>query len=125
LAAREHFRAHGRYRVDLGATLRDLDGRAREVIIRDVGLGGAGLEAAEPELGTDEAFVVPSLDADSVVILEVTAPTLWDPLRLNGKIAWVRRGLAGGRRTRAGVRFEHHDASALYSLFQVIGAQIF
>jgi len=125
VSAREHFRAHGRYRVDLSATVRDLDGRAREVILRDVSLGGAGLEVAEPEPGTDEAFAVPSLDADSAVILEVTAPTLWDPLRLHGKIAWVRRGVAGGRRTRAGLRFEHHDASALYSLFQVIGAQIF
>jgi hypothetical protein len=122
---REHFRAHGRHRVDLHATLCDHDGRARDVTIRDIGLGGAGLEFAEPELGTDESFAVPTLEIDGAVILEVTAPTLWDPLRLHGKIAWVRRGSPGGKRTRTGMRFEHHDAAALFSLFQVVGAQIF
>ncbi len=49
------------------------------------------------------------------------APTLWDPLVLAGKIAWIRRS-APGRATRAGVRFEHREPSALYALFQLLGA---
>jgi len=122
---REHFRAHGRHRVDLNATLRDHEGRARDVNLRDLGLGGAGFEVAEPEPRTNESFAIPSLDVDALVVLEVVAPSLWDPLRLHGKIAWVRRGAPGGRRTRAGMRFEHHDAAALFALFQPVGAQIF
>jgi hypothetical protein len=124
MSAREHFRAHGRHRVDLGATLRAQNSDAREVTIRDLGLGGAGIELAELEPSAEGALVTSSFEVDAAVVLEVTAPTLWDPLRLHGTIAWVRRGAPGGRRTRLGVRFEHHDASTLFSLFQVVGVQI-
>jgi hypothetical protein len=119
-----HFRAHGRYRVDLGATLLDGEGRAQRVTLRDLGLGGAGIEVAEPDPASLDEDSIP-LEPDVPVVLEVTVPTLWDPLRLPGKIAWVRRGVPGGRRARAGLRFEHHDAAALFSLFQVLGTQLF
>lgn len=61
---------------------------------------------------------------DSGVTLEVTAPTLWDPLVLRGRVAWVRRA-AGNRPMRAGIRFEHRDASALFALFQLLGAHAY
>jgi hypothetical protein len=62
--------------------------------------------------------------ADSGVTLEVTAPTLWDPLVLRGRVAWVRRA-TGNRPMRAGIRFEHRDASALFALFQLLGAHAY
>lgn len=60
------------------------------------------------------------LDLETSVTLEVTAPSLWDPLTLRGRVAWIRQA-ASGRPTRAGVRFEHRDAGALYALFQLLG----
>jgi hypothetical protein len=62
--------------------------------------------------------------ADSGITLEVTAPTLWDPLVLRGRVAWVRRA-TGNRPMRAGIRFEHRDASALFALFQLLGAHAY
>jgi hypothetical protein len=89
------------------------------VRIRDLGLGGACVEVGDvtpPAAG--------SLDLGAALTIEVTAPTLWDPLILLAKVAWVRRG-AAGRLTRAGIRFEHRDASALYALFQLLGAHAY
>jgi hypothetical protein len=117
MAVRDHFRAHARRRVDLDATLRWREGGAsHEARVRDLGLGGACVEIADL-LGS-------GVEREGVVTLEVMAPTLWDPLVLGGRIAWVRRG-ALGRPTRAGVRFEHRDPGALYALFQLLGAHIY
>jgi hypothetical protein len=124
MPVRDHFRAHARRRVDLGALLRGAGGDAAtestraqaEVRIRDLGLGGACLELAE-------TGGVP-LDRESPIAIEVVAPSLWDPLRLRGKVAWLRRG-GPGRSTRVGMRFEHRDASALYALYQLLSAYVF
>jgi len=109
MSAREYFRTHGRHRVELEATLLDPDGRARGVTIRDLGLGGAGIEISEGDLVLD-----------APVTIELNTPTLWDPLRLGGTVAWVRRANPTGRRTRAGIRFEHHEATTLLSLFLIL-----
>jgi hypothetical protein len=116
MSARDHFRAHGRQRVDLEATLLDHDGNARGVTIRDLGLGGAGLELPDPDPTKPSADLI----LDAQVVLELATPNLWDPLRLHGTVAWVRRNAPTGRRTRAGIRFEHRDAPMLLSLFQVL-----
>jgi hypothetical protein len=117
MAVRDHFRAHARRRVDLDATLRGRDGGlTHDARVRDLGLGGACVEIAE--------IVGGGLEREGVVTLEVMAPTLWDPLVLGGRIAWVRRG-AQGRPTRAGVRFEHREPAALYALFQLLGAHVY
>ena len=101
--------------------------------IRDLGLGGVCIEVPEidaptltapRDLGRVPASPRPgpvTLEREASVTLEVLAPTLWDPLVLAGKIAWIRRS-APGRATRAGVRFEHREPSALYALFQLLGA---
>ncbi|TKD06243.1 PilZ domain-containing protein [Polyangium fumosum] len=117
MSVRDHFRAHGRKRMELEATLLDQEGRARGVTIRDLGLGGAGIEVLERDISAEAGN---ELTPDSSVTLEVTTPSLWDPLRLNGTVAWIRRGTPGGRRTRVGIRFEHHDAATLLSLFQIL-----
>ena len=132
MAARDHFRAHARRRVELGAVLRSPGGLARQdVRIRDLGLGGVCIEVPEVEasalaaprdLARSAARPGPvTLEREASVTLEVLAPTLWDPLVLAGKIAWIRRS-GPGRATRAGVRFEHREPSALYALFQLLGA---
>ncbi len=124
--ARDHFRAHARRRVDLDGVLRlegakDKPSPTREVHIRDLGLGGAGVEISErPSDASGKAL----FDRDVPVVLEVTAPTLWDPLPLAGKVAWFRRG-GGGRPARAGIRFEHREPGALYALFQLLGAHLY
>lgn len=132
MAVRDHFRAYARRRVDLGATLRDRQTADEQPVrVRDLGLGGACIELADARPG-DAAAGWPSstprpgttVELDAAVSLEVTAPTLWDPLPLRGTIAWIRRGGAG-KPTRAGVRFEHHDAAALYALHHLLGAHIF
>jgi hypothetical protein len=131
-AAREHFRAHARRRVNLGATLRDNVGSlVKDVRVRDLGLGGACLEIADPHAASSPsaggaapvaaATLSRWLDPEAIVIVELAAPTRWDPLTLHGKIAWVRRG-SQGRPTRAGVRFEHRDAGMLFALFQLLAA---
>src|SRR5215470_5172079 len=120
MASRDHFRAHARRRVDLGATLlvrqRSVEGGPQGVRIRNLGLGGACVELRDRD---GEAMSV-----ETQVTIEVTAPTLWDPLTLRGRVAWVRRG-APGRPTRAGIRFEHRESTALYALFQLLGAHAF
>jgi hypothetical protein len=119
MSARDHFRAHARRRVDLDATLRGRDGTfAHDSRVRDLGLGGACVEIADAE----GALV--GVERESPVILELMAPTLWDPLLLGGRIAWVRRG-GPGRTARAGVRFEHRETSALFALFQLLGAHVY
>ena len=127
---REHFRAHGRRRVDLHARLGELsrahgEGRdpAFDVRVRDLGLGGACIEVSDSVL---RSLAAP-FDVDAPVTIEVIAPTLWDPLLLRGKVAWMRRGARAGeaRGVRAGVRFEHRDATALYALFQLLGAHAY
>jgi hypothetical protein len=119
MAARDHFRAHARRRVDLDATLRGRDGAfSHDARVRDLGLGGACVEIGDLHGGAA------GVEREGVVTLEVMAPTLWDPLLLTGRIAWVRRG-AQGRPTRAGVRFEHREPGALYALFQLLGAHMY
>lgn len=118
MAVRDHFRAHARRRVDLDATLRGRDGGfSHDARVRDLGLGGACVEIPEREAAA-------GVEREGVVTLEVMAPTLWDPLLLTGRIAWVRRG-GQGRPTRAGVRFEHREPAALYALFQLLGAHVY
>jgi hypothetical protein len=128
MPARDHFRAHARRRVDLDATLRGRDGGFSHVArVRDLGLGGACVEIGDPTgsaalLGREPRDA--RVEREAPVTLEVMAPTLWDPLLLAGRVAWVRRGVAG-RPTRAGVRFEHREPSSLYALFQLLGAHIY
>jgi hypothetical protein len=118
MMVRDHFRTHARRRVDLRATIRTRDGAWQEVTIRDLGLGGACVEVVET------ARPAVPLEREVALTLEVTTPSLWDPLNLRGKIAWVRRGNAG-RPARAGIRFEHRESAAVFALFQLLATQAF
>ncbi|APR76101.1 Hypothetical protein A7982_01448 [Minicystis rosea] len=129
MAARDHFRAHARRRVDLDATLRGRDGGFAHVArVRDLGLGGACVEIGDATgsalLLSGDARGGVGVEREVSVTLEVMAPTLWDPLLLGGRIAWVRRGTPS-RPTRVGVRFEHRDPASLFALFQLLGAHVY
>jgi PilZ domain len=102
-----HFRAHARRRIHLAVSVRQAN-RDDDAIMVDLGLAGACVELARP------------LPIDSRLVLRVVAPTLWDPLVLEGLIVWAARRAA---RFRAGIRFQHADEHALGALFELLAAQ--
>jgi hypothetical protein len=112
MPARDHFRAHARHRVDLDGRLRVGDAASYAVRLRDMGLGGACVELLEAPSGT--------LDVEGPVALEVTAPILWDPLLISGKVAWLRR-IKPERRLRVGLRFELRDGGTLRGIMKLVG----
>ena len=76
--------------------------------IVNLSLGGACIEAADPvTLGASLA-------------LEIVAPTLWDPLVLNGRVVWSRT--ERGSAHRAGLSFETEDPARAFALFELLGA---
>jgi hypothetical protein len=116
MRVRDHFRAHGRRGVTLAATIRDEVADEPRATVKNVGLGGACVE-----LPIDSAAEGALLRLDHAVTLEVVAPTLWDPLVLRGRIAWLRRSTAD-KPARVGLRFEHREEGSLFALFQLLGA---
>lgn len=113
MPARDHFRAHARHRVDLDGRLRIGEGASHAVRLRDIGVGGACVELVD-------AAPAGTLDVEGPIALEVTAPMLWDPLIVPGKIAWLRR-MKPERRVRLGVRFELRDVGALRGILKLLG----
>jgi hypothetical protein len=120
MRVRDHFRAHGRKNVNLPASLRDEAGSVdEEARIRNLGLGGACVELMP--LAVAESVL---LRLDSAVVLEVTAPSLWDPLLVRGRVAWLKRSTPE-RGARLGLRFEHQEEGNLFALFQLLGTQAY
>lgn len=112
MPARDHFRAHARHRVDLDGRLRVGESASYAVRLRDIGLGGACVELSE-------AAPAGAVDVEGPIALEVTAPMLWDPLIVPGKIAWLRR-MKPERRLRLGVRFELRDVGVLRGILKLV-----
>ena len=102
------FRAHARRSTRLRALVTHLaEGWQRQADVINVGLGGACVVV-------DEALAV-----DDAVSLSFMAPTLWDPLVLRARVAWV--GPAHPREpTRAGVAFEHKSPTSALALFELV-----
>ncbi|MBK6692669.1 MAG: PilZ domain-containing protein [Myxococcales bacterium] len=73
----------------------------------DLGLGGAALEFSE------------LVERGDRLVVEMMAPTLWDPLHVRGRVAWTQAGRPSG--VRCGVVFEHADAPSLFALFELLG----
>jgi len=113
MPARDHFRAHARHRIDLEGRLRVGDSGSYGVRLRDLGLGGACVDLLD-------AAPSAALDVEGPIALELTAPTLWDPLSVPGKVAWLRR-IKPERRLRLGLRFELRDAIALHGILKLLG----
>lgn len=112
-AARGHFRAHARRRVRLEVTVEGPgDRRARRAQLVDASLGGAGLELED------------ALAEGDRVLLAITSPALWDPLRVPGRIAWVSSPAtaASGARWRAGCAFELASQEAVRAVWEMLTA---
>lgn len=109
-APRDHFRRHERRLVKIPGMLRDRSGGfGWRVQVADLGLGGAGVEA-----GAVEA-VLPG----HPIVLEIVAPTLWDPLTVRGSVAWIAPS------GRLGVRFDYDDSDLVVAVFEVLGVEGF
>jgi hypothetical protein len=78
------------------------------VAIENVGLGGARVLADTP------------LAVGDAVTLSFTAPTLWDPLVLRARVAWVGARGPGDASLRAGVAFEHKGGDGVFALYELI-----
>ncbi|HEY6464126.1 MAG TPA: PilZ domain-containing protein [Polyangiaceae bacterium] len=104
------FRAHARRSVRLRALLTHVQaGWQRYVAIDNLGLGGARVVALDAAV---------SLAVADAVTLSFTAPSLWDPLVLRARVAWVSREEQG----HVGLAFEHRtDAGdAVFALYELI-----
>jgi Tfp pilus assembly protein PilZ len=82
-------------------------GWQEQAAVENIGLGGACLL-------TEHA-----LAAGDSVTLAFTAPTLWDPLVLRARVAWVGGKGAGAPRP-AGVAFDHKATDAVFALYELI-----
>jgi len=110
---RDHSRAYPRRRIALPAVLQWPTGEGEiSVRVLDLSVAGAGIEVPRP--------VIPG----TRVVLDIVAPTLWDPLVLPGSVIWA----LGGRpkeASRIGVQFEHQDEQLLFALFELLAAHDF
>ena len=106
-------------------------GWQREARLFDLGVGGAGIElppsGPETRDGHDARGAVAAglVTADEVgigdrVVLAFVAPTLWDPLRIPARVAWVRARTHARDPMRFGVSFEHSDPPSVLSLFELV-----
>ena len=112
MAERPHFRTHERRPVRLPASLRKEDGATVSSLVVDLSLAGAGLELAEE--------LLPGMP----LLLEITSPTLWDPLPLRGRVVWFQAG-PSRKPGRAGVQFVPDDSPQLFALFEVLAAHAY
>ncbi len=114
MSSRGPFRVHERRPLQLVVTLRanaqyEASWVGHSV---DLGMGGACVELPTPF----------PLAMDQPVCLELTSPTLWDPLLLDGALAWIAFP-QGGRIARVGVRFLRLDPASLLALFDTLTAR--
>jgi Tfp pilus assembly protein PilZ len=83
-------------------------GWQRYASVENLGLGGA------------RVLVEERLSPGDAVTLSFTAPTLWDPLILRARVAWIAPPGAAGTPRRAGVAFEHKNPDAVFALYELI-----
>ncbi len=99
------FRAYARRAVRLAAVLLHPErGWQRDVIVFDLGLGGACVESSD----------VLSV-GDRVQVSFVTADR-WDPLSLQARVAWRST-------TRAGLAFEYASPETTWGIFELLSAR--
>jgi hypothetical protein len=112
---RTHFRAVSRQSVNLLGALRASEVVwSRDVRVVDLGLGGARVEAPD------------AIEAGTSIELVIEAPHLWDPLTLNGAVAWARNvAESEGGGAQIGVRFDHETGGSVRTLTELLEAEAF
>jgi|SRR6185503_3056432 len=99
---RPRFRAHARKPVRIAAVLAHRDrGWQRDVIVFDLGLGGACVEASD-FLGVGDRVQVSFVTADR-----------WDPLQIPARVAWTGNA-------RAGLAFEYPSPESTWGVFELL-----
>jgi hypothetical protein len=83
------------------------EGWQRQAEVVNLGLGGACVVVDE------------IVSVDDTISLSFTAPTLWDPLVIRGRVAWVG-AVRALEPTRVGVAFEHRTPSGVLALFELV-----
>ena len=112
-ASRPHFRALARRSVNLAAVIVAGGGswqRAGRII--ELGLGGA--RVALPD----------TVPVGSPVALVIDAPHLWDPLHVDGAVAWASEP-SNGQQAFLGVRFRPTSSTLLRTLAELLEAAAF
>jgi PilZ domain len=79
----------------------------RDATVHDLSLGGASLTLSG------------SLTLGDEVVVSFFAPSLWDPLALPARVAWVTAAKEVGGVT-AGLAFEPRDPAAVFALFELV-----
>lgn len=82
-------------------------GWQREIDVIDLGIAGAGIASPQGfELSEGER-----------VTISFQAPTLWDPLTLTARVAWVHP-----EKSRAGIAFEHKSPPSAHALLELLSS---
>ena len=103
---RPRFRAHARKPVRLAAVLAHRErGWQRDVIVFDLGLGGACVEGSDV-LGVGDRVQVSFVTADR-----------WDPLQIPARVAWTSNSQSG---QRVGLAFEYASPEATWGIFELL-----
>jgi Tfp pilus assembly protein PilZ len=109
-----HFRAYPRRTVRLRAVVARSDTSWRkEAHVHDLSLGGVSLTLTE------------SLRIGDHVTVSFLAPTLWDPLALPARVAWVRPATATEAVVAVGLAFEPQDPASVLALFELVSTLAF
>jgi hypothetical protein len=80
-------------------------GWQHQAAVENIGLGGA------------RVVVEGAITAGDSITLSFAAPSLWDPLVLHGRVAWVA---PGGPARAVGVAFDHKATDAVFALYELI-----
>lgn len=105
-----HFRAHSRRRVDLSASLRrPPQGHDETVHIVDLSLAGACIEVGQP------------LPPGTRVRMEITTPTLSDPVVVRCRAVWS----GAPSSPRSGLCFEHSESALVFAIFELLEAHAY
>jgi hypothetical protein len=99
-----HFRSHARTHVRYAAQVTSARGLAREMMVVDLSLAGAGLESTE------------ILAVGEHVTVSFQSPSRWDPVVVPAVVTWSRPGTLA----RIGVSFEHPTPASVYALFETM-----
>jgi hypothetical protein len=85
-------------------------GNPLEGRIVNLGLGGAGVET--------RAYIPIGMSVE----VELETPTLWDPLRVEAKVTWLRETSSG---FIMGLRFQHESSRAAGSLLGLLTTEAY